>query len=308
MKLFSLMMIIIFGSWYGPSVLLAFDDDSTIDLRFFDKGRCKNGTNLNEDSGRSRFACDHTEAFVDSRDYLYKNDKKISNNKIIDFKLSRGGKVFYRKQIDSQRVDKKKSLVSAKLYSEKGLLYSGAGGVLLYLVSYDGDVIYLNENYEIFKNGKPLNAGAFKVPILRSRGDRGRIISPKVSFKGTPIYINANGDLYKEGVRLNPVSAKVKTFLIDLKDNVYYVDSEARLFKNRRKIYGGPHKVVVWKLRYGGGVGFLVDHGKDNLIFQGRKYSAGASRIVSFRFNRSGNLIYRDDRNRRWNNGRQTGD
>ena len=107
---------------------------------------------------------------------------------------------------------------------------------------------------------------------------------------------------------MNPVSAKVKTFLIDLQDNVYYVDSEARLFKNRRKIYGGPHKVVVWKLRYGGGVGFLVDHGKDNLIFKGRKYSAGASRIVSFRFNRSGNLIYRDDRNRRWNNGRQTGD
>jgi len=307
-KLFSLFMLIFFWSWNWPSVLLAFDDDSTVDLRFFDKGRCKNGTNLNEDSRSSRFACDHTEAFVDSRGYLYKNEKKISNNRVIDFKLSRGGKVFYRKQIDSQRVDKKKSLVSAKLYSEKGLLYSGAGGVLLYLVSYDGDVVYLNENYEIFKNGKRLKAGAFKVPILRSRGDRGRRVSPKVSIRGTAIYINDRGDLYKEGVRLNPVSAKVKTFLIDLQDNVYYLDSEARLFKNRRKIYGGPHKVVVWKLRYGGGVGFLVDHSKDNLIFKGRKYSAGASRIVSFRFNRSGHLIYRDDRGRRWNNGRQTGD
>lgn len=61
-------------------------------------------------------------------------------------------------------------------------------------------------------------------------------------------------------------------------------------------------------MRYGGGVGFLVDHSKDNLIFRGRKYSAGASRIVSFRFNRSGHLIYRDDRGRRWNNGRPTGD
>ena len=153
-----------------------------------------------------------------------------------------------------------------------------------------------------------MNAGAFPVPILRSRGDRGRRISPKVSFKGTAIYINANGDLYKDGVRLSPVSTQVTTFLIDLKDNVYYLDTQDRLFKNHRKIYDGPHQVVEVILRAGGGAGFLVDHSKDNLIFQGRKFSAGASRIVSFRFNRSGDLIYRDAMGRLWNNGHQTGD
>ena len=131
MKLSFLFLIIFSWSLCGSSALLAFDDDSTVDLRFFDKGRCANGKNIKEDSGSSRFACDHTEAFVDSRDYLYKNDKKISNNKVIDFKLSRGGKVFYRKQIDSKLLGGKNSLVCAKLYSEKGLLYSGARGVIL---------------------------------------------------------------------------------------------------------------------------------------------------------------------------------
>ena len=308
MKLSSLFLIIFLLSGSMPGAVLAFDDDSTIDLRFFDKRRCKDGKNINEDSRRSRFACDFTEAFVDSRNYLYKNDKRIGNEKVIDFKLSRGGKVFYRRQIDSELSDERTLLVSAKLYDEKGLLYSGAGGVVLYLVSYGGDVIYLNENREIFKNGKLLKAGAFPVPILGSRGSRGSRISPKVSFKGTAIYINDQGDLYKDGVQLNPISAKVATFQIDLKDNVYYLDTQDRLFKNHRMIYGGPHKVVEVVLRDGGGVGFLVDHSTGNLIFQGRKFSAGVSRIVDFRFNRAGDLIYRDAMGRRWNNGHQTGD
>jgi len=305
MKYCVLFLAIFLMQGFSSGAVFAFDDDSTIDLRFFDKRRCQNGKNLNEDSGRSRFACDFTEAFVDSRNYLYKNDKRVDNNKVLDFKLSRGGKIFYRRQIDSKQIDRnKKLLVSAKLYNEKGLLYSGAGGVVLYLISYGGDVVYLNENGEILKNGKMLNAGASSVPILKNRGRR---ISPKVALDGAAVYINGRGDLYKDGVRLNSASVTVTAFKIDQKANVFYTDTKKRLYKNRRKIYNGPHPVVNYILKDGGGVGILVDHSKGNLIFKGRKFSAGASRVVSFRFNRSGDLIYRDERGRRWNNGRQTG-
>ena len=178
-KLCALFPIIFSLGLLGPSAVLAFDDDSTIDLRFFDKGRCKNGKNINEDSGNSKFACDFTEAFVDSRDYLYKNDKRVSSNKVIEFKLTRNAKLYYRKKIDAERFDRKKGLTSAKLYDEKGLLNSGAGGVIFYLVS-SGGVVYLNENYEIFKN--PIISGPNKYDYFESSRTKTRILSVKNLF------------------------------------------------------------------------------------------------------------------------------
>lgn len=273
---------------------LAFNDDSRLDLFLpkQNKRTCKNGRQITNDSKSSRFSCGFIEAFVDSRGYLYKNNKQVSSKVILDFKLSRSGKLFYRSKSDS------------KLYNEKGLLRSGTSSVLVYLVSSNGKVVYLSKDRQVYKNGKSLNSGLSKVPLIKKYGI---VINPAISIYGTAFYITDDKNLYKEGQKINPHTAQVQRYELDHKDNVYYVGTDRRLYKNGRIIYGGPDKVLNIALGPKGGLAYLTDSKSSNLNFNNQKYSAGINKILNFWFNGKGDLIYRDQEGRRWNNGRQTG-
>ena len=276
------------------SPVLAFNDDSKLDLFFSDQTRevCENGKRVTGDSKRSRFSCKFEEAFVDSRGYLFKNNKRVSNKEIIDFKLSRNGKLFYRLKYNSQ------------LYGENGLLQSGTSNVLVYLVSSNGKVVYLNKGEEIFKDGKPLNSGLSKVPLIKKRR---RVLSPAISSLGTAFYITEDKNLFKNGRKINPHSTHVQTFKLDHKDNVFYMDMSGRLYKNGKRIYGGPDRVLQVELGPKGQLAYLTDSKRNNLNFNSQNYSAGVNKIVDFWFDRQGDLVYRDGDGRRWKNGRQTG-
>ena len=276
------------------SPLLAFNDDSKSDLFFSDQAKevCENGKRITSDSEKSRFSCQFSEAFVDSRGYLFKNNKRVSNKEILDFKLSRNGKLFYRLKFNSQ------------LYGENGLLQSGTSNVLVYLVSSNGKVVYLNKGEEIFKDGKPLNSGLSRVPLIKKRR---RVISPAISSLGTAFYITEDKNLFKNGRKINPHSTHVRGFKLDDKDNVFYMDTSGRLYKNKNRIYGGADKVLRVELGPKGQLAYLTDSKNSNLNYNGQKYSAGVNRIVDFWFNRQGELVYRDGDGRRWKNGRQTG-
>jgi hypothetical protein len=226
-------------------------------------------------------ACSDDEAMTDRRGYLYKNERRVSRWRVLDFKLSRNGKIYYRLKRDR------------KLYSEQGLLNSGPTRVLRYWVSASDNVVYINEDGEIFKDGNLLWAGAGK--ILRW--------SVTVSVNGNAIYLNRDRDIFFDGKKLNRSTSKVSNFAVDINSNVFFVDRSGRLFRNNQDLYTGPDRVQSIALGPRGAIAFLTSARRDNLHFQGFRYSAGNERVIDFEFNRRGELIYLDAVGRRWNNG-----
>jgi hypothetical protein len=226
-------------------------------------------------------SCSNDEAMVDRRGYLYKNEKQISRWPVSDFKISKNGKIYYRLKRDR------------KLYSEQGLLNSGLTRVVRYWVSASDNVVYINEDGEIFKDGNLLWAGAGK--ILRW--------SVTVSVNGNAIYLNRDRDIFFDGEKLNRSTSRVSYFAVDINSNIFFVDRSGKLFRNNQDLYTGPDRVQSIALGPRGAIAFLTSARRDNLHFQGLRYSAGIERIIDFEFNRRSELIYLDAVGRRWNNG-----
>ena len=134
------------------SPVLAFNDDSRDDTRSaISNTLCENNQVLN-DTPTLKSSCMGDIVYLQNHNaILIKNDKAISHFPVLDFKVSRNGKVYYRTRN------------SSFLSDESGKLNSLGGAVIIYLVSENGDVVYLNEQGIVFKNGKPLNQNQGRV-------------------------------------------------------------------------------------------------------------------------------------------------
>ena len=276
-----------------PTSALAFHNDSSYDAPNTSHLRwtCDDGRFLQDSSDRflhgttlrSR-SCNNDEAIIDRRGYLYKNERQVDRWPVSDFKLSKNGKIYYRLKRDR------------KLYNEKGLLNSGTSSVVLYLVSASGNVVYINEEGEIFKDGNLLLAGTGKI----IKGHRWPVT---VSVGGNAIYINNYKDIFIDGKMLNRATSKVSNFAVDLNSNVFFIDMAGRLFWNEKDLYSGPDRVQSIALGPKDEIAFLTSASRDNLHFKGLRFSAGVERIVDFEFTESGDLIYQDAVGKRWKNG-----
>jgi len=282
----------------GAVSAVAFDDDSTDDSQPIGLVRtlCEDGRTL-VDTGRVHFSCSGDEVYLDRiQPFLYKNEIQISAQPVLDFKISRNGKVFYR------------GLTGQYLFDENGMLESGASPVVVYLVSSSGDVVYLNENGQLYKNGIPLTPGTFTVPLVIApyyiQGRRrDRVVNPAVSRGGHAVYLNNIQNLFIDDRQLNDQIFQVVDYKINSNGDVYILDQRDRLFRNDRKLYNGMFPVLEFALNVDGKVAFLIDLNFANLYFEGRRLSAGANRILSFHFNNRGDILYQDSRNRLWKNG-----
>ncbi|MCH8208653.1 MAG: hypothetical protein IIA62_06345 [Nitrospinae bacterium] len=280
------------------SVCSAFDDDSTDHSRspFALREICENGRVV-QDTKRIRFSCRGDPVYLGRKSpFIYKNEKQISAVLVLDFKVARDGKVFYR------------SLNSRHLYSEEGRLGSGASGVKLYLVSSAGDVVYLNEDGKIFKNGKRLNQGASRISIKKAtlffrRKSLELIINPAVSINGKAIYINDHGDLYADGNKISRPVNKVVGFKINSHGDIAYMDNSQRLFFNQRMLSDGRSAILDYQLSPTGELAFLTDARADNLNFRGKVQSSGSQPVINFRFTSEGDIIYEDAIGRLWRDG-----
>lgn len=268
-----------------PPLAFAFHNDSSYDAHGTRHLRwtCDDGRFLQDTSLRSR-SCNGDEALLDRRGYLYKNKKKMNRQPVLDFKLTKNGKIYYRLKKDR------------KLYSEKGLLNSGKSSVVLYLVSASDNVVYVNEESEIFKDGNLLLAGKGKI----SGGTR---LPVSVSVSGNAVYINNHRDIFIDGKKLNRGSSKVSNYAVDLKSNIFFIDMAGRLFRNHRILYSGASRVQAIALGPRDEIAFLTSARTKNLHFKGLRYSAGVERIIDFEFNEGGDLIYQDTVGKRWKNG-----
>ncbi len=282
-----------------PAPASGFDDDSTDDTRSLLEIRtiCDNGlTVLDTDLNKS--SCAGDDVYLNQLESgLFKNGEEITHERILDFKVARNGAVYYLTEIGPY------------LYDEGGRLNSNGGTVILFLVSSSGDVVYLNDRGDVFKNGQELNRGSSRVLIesveitfLKERSDL--ILNPAVSRNGKAIYINDGGQLYVEGERVNPLASNnILAFKINSTGDVYYLDDQNRLFRNKVRLYDGRFRVIEFQLSNIGEVAFLTDGISKNLYQEGRPLSAGASRVVSFRFNSRGEIVYQDALGRTWKNG-----
>ena len=172
------------------SPVLAFDDDSRDDTRSaISNTLCENNQVLN-DTPTLKSSCLGDIVFLRNRNaILVKNEKTISHLPVLDFKVSRNGKVYYRTRN------------GPFLSDESGKLNSLGGAVIIYLVSENGDVVYLNDRGIVFKNGKPLNQNKGKVLFqIREESTTGLrfFTSPNfaITRNGQAIYVNDLGLLY----------------------------------------------------------------------------------------------------------------
>ena len=282
-----------------PPSLPAFDDDSRDDTKPLSllKTICFNGHRI-IDTERSKSSCQGDHAFISIRNTgLFKHENRLAHKPILDFKISRGGRVYYRTEIGPY------------LYDEKGQLNSGQGAVVIYLVATSGDVVYLNSSGEIFKNGFTLKQGAANVVLKHSEiildGRRSRRVqNPVVSRGGKAIYQNDSGYLYVDGRRLNHKVTDVRSFRVNSTGDVYYSDGQNRLYRNSKKLYDGKFTLLNFQLSPLGQVAYLVNKSSKNLFLEGRAWAAGSRQIVKFHFNNAGDIFYRDDMDRLWKNGK----
>ena len=107
--------------------------------------------------------------------------------------------------------------------------------MVIYLVSTRGDVVYLNDQGVVFKNGHPLNKTHGKVLFQIKKTSGGRFFSAPdlaISRKGQAIYITDMGQLYVDQVQMSAHTAKVLNFKVDSKTTVFYLDDLGRLIRN----------------------------------------------------------------------------
>jgi hypothetical protein len=197
------------------------------------------------------------------------------------------------------------------LSDESGKLNSLGGAVIIYLVSENGDVVYLNDQGIIFKNGAPLNQNQGKV-IYQIRKTSGQkiFVAPNIAItrNGRAIYINDMGMLYVDQMPMSSHTAKVLEFKVDSQATVFYLDDLGRLFKNKIKILQKPVKVKTFKLNARGQIAYLTDGASKNLYFEDQNLSAGSHRVLDFSFTGSGEVIYKDDKDRLWKMGQLISD
>ncbi|MEE9259312.1 MAG: hypothetical protein V3U37_07185 [Nitrospinaceae bacterium] len=278
----------------------AFDDNSTDHTRSLTEIRtiCESGATVT-DGVRAHFSCSGEDVYVNRhQSTLYKNGTPIANQNILDFKISRNGRVYYRTRD------------GGFLYDENGKLESNGEPVTLYLVATTGDVVYLNERGEIFKNGAPLKHGpSFLRIIKKMKSIDGKtktlIVSPVVSRNGLAVFLDKGDNLYVDGKRMNPRTSRVTSFKINSTGDVYYVDKNNRLFRNTGQLFDGKFRVLDFQLSPAGEAAYLTKNPANNLFLENQVLSAGARRVVEFHFNSSGEVFYRDEDGGLWKNGRQ---
>lgn len=276
----------------------AFDDDSRDDTRSSSISTiCKNNQ-VSNDNSTLKSSCLGDIVYLQNRNaVLVKNKKIISQIPVLDFKVSRNGKVYYRTRN------------GPFLYNESGKLNSLGGAVIVYLVSPLGDIVYLNDKGVVFKNGAPLNHNQGRVVILvRDEAFSNQLTfsapSLAISRTGQAIYINDMGRLYVDQVSMSPHTAKVIEFKVDSEASVFFLDDLGRLYKNRTKLFHKPVKVKSFRLNSRGQIAYLTDGNSRNLYFKNQNLSAGALRILSFNFTGTGEVIYKDENGRLWKMGR----
>ncbi|NIQ00853.1 MAG: hypothetical protein GWO19_10205, partial [Nitrospinaceae bacterium] len=156
MRVLLRIVILMGGAWLASVPPAApFDDDSTDDSRNLVQIRqvCANGRVV-IDSEDHRASCRGDVAYRDPRQIgLFKNERRLTDQPVLDFKIARDGTVYYR------------TVTGPFLYDENGRLESHASPVRLYLVSSSGDVVYLNDRDDIFQNEKELNRGPAGIRI-----------------------------------------------------------------------------------------------------------------------------------------------
>ena len=279
------------------SPVLAFDDDSRDDsssqsLNTF----CANNQILN-DTPSLKSSCQGDIVNLQKQNaILLKNGKEFSRSPVLDFKISRNGKVYYRTRN------------GPFLSDESGKLESLGGAVIIYLVSKQGDIVYLNDQGIVFKNGEPLNQSRGRVTFQKKEtsltGQRFyNAPNLAISKNGRAIYINDMALLYVDQIVMSAHTAKVLEFKVDSKGTVFYLDDLGRLFKNRTKMIRKPVKVKEFKLNARSQIAYLTDGSTRNLYFEDQNLSAGSHRILSFSFTGTGEVIYSDDKGRLWKGG-----
>ena len=282
------------------SPVLAFNDDSRDDTRSaISNTLCENNQVLN-DTPTLKSSCQGDIVYLKNHNaILVKNDKAISHFPVLDFKVSRNGKVYHRTQN------------GPFLSDESGKLNSLGGTVIIYLVSENGDVVYLNDQGIIFKNGAPLNQNQGKV-IYQIRKTSGQkiFVAPNIAItrNGRAIYINDMGMLYVDQMPMSSHTAKVLEFKVDSQATVFYLDDLGRLFKNKIKILQKPVKVKTFKLNARGQIAYLTDGASKNLYFEDQNLSAVSHRVLGFSFTGSGEVIHKDDKDRLWKMGQLISD
>ncbi|MEE3348075.1 MAG: hypothetical protein VX186_07950 [Nitrospinota bacterium] len=279
------------------SPVLAFNDDSRDDTRSaISNTLCENNQVLN-DTPTLKSSCQGDIVYLQNHNaILVKNDKAISHFPVLDFKMSRNGKVYYRTRN------------GPFLSDESGKLNSLGGAVIIYLVPANGDVVYLNDQGIVFKNGEPLNQNQGKVIFqIREESTTGLrfFIVPNLAItrNGQAIYINDMGLLYVDQIPMSSHTAKVLEFKVDSQATVFYLDDLGRLFKNRIKMLRKPVKVKAFKLNVRNQVAYLTDGASRNLYFEDQNLSAGSHRVLDFSFTGTGEVIYKDDIGRLWKMG-----
>lgn len=288
----------------------AYNDDSYDDTALWEsvKGICPGGRVV-KDTKYIRFSCAKDEVRLDPKSKrLYKNDIQLDGDDIRDFKVSRNGKVFYRDR-------------NGYLYDERGRLNIQGSRVILYLVSTGGDLVYLNQRGDLFKNGRRLTGNVtihktFKaVRFLnerRFRTERFFAINPAISRNGKAVYIESPklgsrpaGGLFVDGIQISPGNVLVTDFKLTARGEVYYRDTKRRLYLNGKQISDGRSAIAKsddYKLNNRGRLAYLNE--RKELIFNGKVQPTGDRRVVSFHFNSKGDLLYKDSKGRRWKNGR----
>lgn len=287
--------------WLAHPVF-SFDDDSTDDTRSLLEIRtiCENGRTI-IDSGLNRSSCEGDDVYLNQlQSALFKNGKELIHKEILDFKIARNGKVYYRTEIGPY------------LYDEQGQMNSNGSVVTLFLVSSSGDVVYLNDHGDIFKNGVELNRGPARIPLrfakIRFLGERIILFqNPVVSRNGKAIYINDAGQLLVDGNRIDPKTGNVVALRLNSEGDVYFIDDNNRLYRNTERLFDGRFRILEFQLSNAGQVAYLTDGISNNLFLEGQVLSAGSAKVVSFSFNSSGEIIYQDDLGRLWKNGQRIG-
>jgi hypothetical protein len=262
-----------------------------------------------KDTKYVKYSCTRDEVRLDPKTkLLYKNKIQLRGDEIKDFKVSRNGKVFYRDR-------------DGYLYDERGKLTNLGSKVSLYLVSTSGDLVYLDQRGDMFKNGVKLSSHEVIhknfitvrfVNEKRLTNERSFSINPAVSRNGKAVYIDGPslgpgplGSLYVDGIQISPGDILVTDFKVTPIGEVVYRDSQDRLYLNRKPISNGDTFVRNfdnYKVNNLGQVAYLNESGE--LHFRGKIQPTDTRRVVSFHFNSNGDLFYKDTKGTRWKNGR----
>ncbi len=279
----------------------SFDDDSKVDVTVWNQGLdyCQDGR-ATQDTQLSKLSCNDDEVFIGRNGNLIKNETAIFRRTPESFKVSRDGTVFL--------------LFSGKLYREGQVLQSGAGNVVYYMVSTNNRVLYLNDLGDVYRDGKKLDHGAYRVRPLK--GLFNKIENPAIGISGDAVYVNENGDIFKNGTRLNPTASRAsvlkysardrKFFLLDKSGNVYWVSKSGNLFQNSTRVHSGVDPVRRMALDDQGKLLYLTDGNRDNLYYDGVKLNSGGAQVTDFQVLRNGSIIYKDSNGRRWKDGHLT--